>query len=1025
MYTKIMTLKAKILLPLLIASLVIWASYGVITYYERNEHLKADLKYKVSSISLAYQAITDNQLHKQGVILKNIFNDPILLSAMTSHNRDLLLSRSLTIFEKLKTEHNITHFYLHDPERVNILRAHEPKRFGDTINRTSILIAEKTGQPSQGLELGPLGTFTLRSVFPIWSEHRLAGYIEIGEDIDQITQKLAHIFNVDFITLLDKQYLSAAAWEKRRSNFDHDTNWNLLSNNVISSKTINNLASKLNTFLSQPMNELLQAKEIEFSFQDRTYQGQLITMPDIQGRSIGAVLVLNDVTSIFQVFYRSLIITTGVIVFFGLIIFLIFYIILGRVEKQQRELFEELKKRELHLVEAQKLTHFGSWELDIKSGQLFWSEEVFNIFELPNHTSNISYDKFLNLVHPDDRTDVDKAFLNAVENGLPYDLIHRILMTDGRIKYVREVCKIKYGGENESPIAIGAIHDITGDKKNEERLRIAAVAFETRDSMIITDSQGTILQVNHAFTETTGYSYKEAVGNKPNMLQSNTHDKDFYRRMWESLNKTGQWQGEIIDKRKNGEEYPTWLNISAVKNNKGDTTHYVSIHSDITSRKQAESKIRMLAFYDQLTGLPNRTLFLDRLNQAMAVSHRNGAYCALLLIDLDNFKMLNDTLGHAYGDKLLSFLAQRLKGLIRAGDTISRQGGDEFLILLTGLPNESHHAAIIAEKISEKIRTAIKECDSFSDIYHSSTASIGLTLFHGYQTTKEELIKQADLAMYRSKSTGRNAIHFFDPSMETAILTRMKLEADLHLAIQEKQLLVYYQAQVDKTGRYTGAEALVRWKHPERGMVSPAEFIPVAEETEQITLIGQWVLEMTCEKLAEWSSRPEMAHLTISVNVSTKQFCQSNFIDQVLSIIRNSGADPRLLKLELTESLLAENVEDIIKTMLALKAEGVQFSLDDFGTGYSSLSYLARLPLGQLKIDLSFVRNLLTDKNASAIAQAIVMLAKSLNMDVIAEGVETELQLEHLAHLGCNHYQGYLFSRPLPIEEFEEFVQRG
>lgn len=1025
MYKKIIKLKAQILLPLLIASLVIWATYGAITYYERNEHLKADLKYRVSTVSSTYQSIINDQARKQEVILKNISNDPILLSAMASHNRDLLLSRSLAIFEKLKLEHDITHFYLHDSRRVNILRAHKPKRFGDTINRTSILIAEKTGHPSHGMELGPLGTFTLRSVFPIWRERELVGYIEVGEDIDQITKHIAHIFNVDLISLVDKQYLRQAAWEESQSIYGRGADWDYLTNNVIASKTINDLMNSLSSILSQPLNELLQAKEINFFMEDRTYQGQGIALQDIQGRSVGALIVLNDVTSILQSSFHSLIITTGVILFLGLIIFFIFYVTLGKVETRQEELFEEIKKRELHLLEAQKLTHFGSWELDIKSGQLFWSEEVFNIFELPQQASYNTYDNFLSLVHPDDRADVDKAFLNAVENGQPYDIVHRILMTDGRIKYVREVCKIKHSDADKSTIAIGAIHDITEYTKNEEKLRIAAVAFETRDSMIITDSQGTILQVNHAFTTTTGYSYEEAIGKKPNILQSKIHDKAFYRGMWESIIKTGQWQGEIIDKRKNGEEYPTWLSISAVKNSKGDTTHYVSVHSDITLRKQAESKIRKLAYFDQLTGLPNRALFQDRLNQAMAVSHRNGAYCALLLIDLDNFKMLNDTLGHAYGDKLLSFVAQRLKGLIRAGDTISRQGGDEFLILLTGLPNENHHAALIAEKISEKIRTAIKECGSFSDIYHSSTASIGLTLFQGYQITKEELIKQADLAMYRSKSTGRNTIHFFDPSMETAILTRVKLETDLHLAIQEKQFLVYYQAQVDKTGRSTGAEALVRWKHPERGMVSPADFIPIAEETGQITLIGQWVLEMTCEKLAEWSARPEMAHLTISVNVSTKQFRQSNFTDKVLSIIRNSGANPRRLKLELTESLLAENVEDIIKTMLVLKAVGVRFSLDDFGTGYSSLSYLARLPLEQLKIDLSFVRNLLSDKNASAIAQTIVLLGKSLNMEVIAEGVETDSQLEHLAHLGCHHYQGYLFSRPLPVEEFEEFVLGG
>ncbi|MFT7305757.1 MAG: EAL domain-containing protein (putative c-di-GMP-specific phosphodiesterase class I), partial [Candidatus Azotimanducaceae bacterium] len=332
-------------------------------------------------------------------------------------------------------------------------------------------------------------------------------------------------------------------------------------------------------------------------------------------------------------------------------------------------------------------------------------------------------------------------------------------------------------------------------------------------------------------------------------------------------------------------------------------------------------------------------------------------------------------------------------------------------------------AAGVANKVAEKVRVAISQNSSFGSISHHSTASIGVTVFRGHQAAIEDLIKQADLAMYKSKSSGRDTVHFFDPTMEITLLKRMNLEADLRIAVKEEQFLLHYQAQVNNEGQITGTEALVRWLHPEKGMISPADFIPLAEETGQILAIGQWVLKTACAQLAEWATRPEMAHLTISINVSAKEFLQKGFIDQVLAVLNDTGANPEQLKLELTESLLVENVEGIIETMLVLKTKGVRFSLDDFGTGYSSLSYLGRLPIEQLKIDLSFVRDILNDKNSAAIAKTILSLGKSLNMEVMAEGVETEPQRECLASLGCHHYQGYLFSRPLPMEEFEEFVR--
>ncbi|MDD5177423.1 MAG: EAL domain-containing protein [Sterolibacterium sp.] len=569
------------------------------------------------------------------------------------------------------------------------------------------------------------------------------------------------------------------------------------------------------------------------------------------------------------------------------------------------------------------------------------------------------------------------------------------------------------------------VRDISERKLTEQYLRVAATAFESQEGMLITDAARTILRVNRAFSEITGYSAEDAVGKTPHLLKSGRHDAAFYDVMTESLLRRGTWQGEIWNRRKNGEVYPEWLIITAVKDDSGEIANYVATLTDITARKTAEDEIRHLAFYDPLTRLPNRRLLLDRLQQALASSSRSERYGALLFIDLDNFKTLNDTLGHDIGDLLLQQVAQRIATCVREGDTVARLGGDEFVVMLEDLSEHPLEAATQAEIVGEKILGAFRLAFQLANYEHHSTPSIGVTLFTNHQGSIDELLKRADLAMYQAKASGRNTLRFFDPEMQAVVTTRAALEADLHEAVLKDQFLLYYQAQVDGEGCLTGVEALLRWQHPERGLVSPLEFIPLAEETGLILPLGHWVLETACVQLALWSARPEMAHLTVAVNVSARQFRHYDFVDQVLEVLARTGANPQRLKLELTESLLLDDVEDVIAKMAALKVQGVGFALDDFGTGYSSLSYLKRLPLDQLKIDQGFVRDILIDPNDAAIAKMVVALAKSLGLAVIAEGVEIEAQMDFLARQGCHAYQGYLFSHPLPLAEFEEYAKRS
>ena len=629
------------------------------------------------------------------------------------------------------------------------------------------------------------------------------------------------------------------------------------------------------------------------------------------------------------------------------------------------------------------------------------------------------------LIYAEDKARVAPEFLKGLQGFRGDDLEFRCVRKDGSLVWLSVSwvpitdAKGVFTGFRTSG------RDITDRKQVEAELRIAAVAFDSLEGMMVTDANSTILRVNSAFTECTGYTAEEVVGRTPRLLQSGRHDTAFFREMWETIHRVGGWQGEIWDRRKNGEVYPKWLTISAVTGDDGVVSHYVGTHHDITERKIAEERIRELAFFDALTRLPNRTLLLDRLTQAIAVSAQGKTCGALLFIDLDHFKTLNDTLGHDKGDVLLQQAAKRLAASVSESDTVARVGGDEFVVVLGNLHENRQEAANQTEVVGERILAVLGNAYQLDDVEYRSTASIGATVFKGHQTSIDELLKQADLAMYKSKERGRNAMCFFDPAMQTAVVERADMEVGLRKAIEEHQFVLHYQAQVIDGGRVTGAEALVRWQHPQRGIVAPADFIPLAEETGLIHALGSWVLATACAQLALWTVRPDMAHLTLAVNVSAQQFREPDFVDKVLTVIHQTGANPNRLKLELTESLLVDNVQDIIQKMWALKVKGVVFSLDDFGIGYSSLSYLKRLPLDQLKIDESFVRDVLVDPNDAAIARTIVALAQSLGLGVIAEGVETEAQRDFLASVGCHAYQGYYYCRPLSVEGFEAFVRSG
>lgn len=555
--------------------------------------------------------------------------------------------------------------------------------------------------------------------------------------------------------------------------------------------------------------------------------------------------------------------------------------------------------------------------------------------------------------------------------------------------------------------------------ERNNQLRIAAAIFESQEGMLVTDANNIILRVNPAFTGITSFTAEEAIGQTPRILKSGQHDKAFFTAMWESVNTTGKWTGEIWNRHKNGEVYLECLIITAVKDPNGIITNYVATFTDITERKQAANEIEHLAYYDSLTQLPNRRLLLDRLEVAMTFSERTGKDGALLFLDLDHFKTLNDTSGHNMGDLLLQQVATRLILAVRETDTVARLGGDEYVVMLEDLSDQPIEAAAQVEIVCEKIMSIINQPFYLGTLEYLCSFSIGVILFKGHDQSREDILKHADIAMYQAKKAGRNTVRFFNPEMQNLINIRAANERELRLAIEKHQFQLYYQIQVDRYYRPTGAEVLIRWLHPERGLVNPLEFIPLAEETGLILPIGQWVLETACAQLKVWQQDSSTCDLTLSVNVSAKQFFQPDFVSQVKSLVLRYAINPMQLKLELTESLLLENIEETVNTMNVFKEIGIHFSLDDFGTGYSSLQYLKRLPLYQLKIDQSFVRDIPTDKSDKAIVRTIIAMARSMDLEVIAEGVETDEQLNLLINFGCKHFQGYYFGKPVPIELFD------
>ncbi len=644
----------------------------------------------------------------------------------------------------------------------------------------------------------------------------------------------------------------------------------------------------------------------------------------------------------------------------------------------------------------------------------------------PDEVPGLTFDE---IAAPEDVATCVEAFQQLWSGATDaVSLEMRLVRKDGSLTWIKLNASLQSDVEGRPLYLQSFVEDVSDRKASEQSLVASADELRAReeryhnafqfcpDAVLITRlSDGVIVDANQAYLDIMGYDSQQVLG-RTSMELGMWADATDRQKLSEALHQnSGCRDIEVRLRRKSGEVF--WGQLSASFTEIEGIPCLLSFIRDVSAAKVAEEEIKNLAFYDPLTGLPNRRLLWERLRQALLVSTRTGCKHALLFIDLDDFKALNDTFGHHIGDLMLQEAARRIASCVREVDTVARLGGDEFVVILEDLSEVAEVAAAQAKSVGAKILDAVSQPYLLEGSECHSTSSMGVTVFGDHGAGTNDVLQQADIAMYQAKSAGRNNMLFFAPALQASVNARAAIEEDLRQAIKQKQFSLYYQPQVDH-GLLIGAEALIRWKHPKRGLVLPSEFVPMAEETGLILPLGSWVLETACTQIADWTSRKEGAHLTVAVNISAREFRQPKFVDHVLTVLHRTGANPESLKLELRESMLMNNVDDVVTKMKELRSHGVRFSLDGFGTGRSSMSHLKHLPWDQLKIDRSFVAEMLADPISGAVAQAIISFSNAMGLSVIAEGVETEEQRAFLAGLGCHSFQGYLFSHPLPWGDF-------
>jgi len=995
-------------------------------------------------------------------ILNFIETRPEVVEAFAKRDRGRLLKLTTPLLNGMfrRENPNFQKFHFHTQDNRSFLRVHEPGLFGDDLaaTRPMVVAANRTGKQQAGYELIKEGLF-YRVVQPVQYHGQHVGSVEFGIKVYELLSLMPEERGVSVALLIDPA-IAPPTGERVGA----DQHFLYFSDALL-------LKGQENLFDELPPNFSFFHGPERFQHKGHWYQlNSQIVLADYQGAPVARVVFVADVTEYIQEFYRFLLIGGAITALVVLAAFLVLHnaftklsnelvglnesleqsseelgksyaeleiyrhkledVIVERTvdlartnedllqqiaEKERVE--RELRRSQSSLAKAQQVARLGHWEWMVAKNSMVYSDQTIRIFGVAENDFIYTPGGILHYVHPEDAEQLQRAVRDILKEGETFQAEFRIVRPDGKIRYLRSEAELTRDAKGRPLRMFGTVQDITENRKATEELHLAANVFESSiEGIIITDPDGKIEKVNRAFSEITGYAEEEALGQNPRLLKSDRHDTAFFAEMWRALTEEGRWQGEIWNRRKNGEVYPQWLTITAIRDGKRRLSHYVGVFHDMTALKLHEERLRYQAHHDALTALPNRVLFRERLGLAMGYAQCNETKLAILFLDLDNFKRINDSLGHTVGDLLLKEVAVRLKHCVREKDTVARYGGDEFIVLLEGLEQEDD-AVYAARRITKAIEPPFVLQDH--ELYLS--ASIGIAYYPEDGTDHETLVRNADTAMYRAKEEGRNTFQIFTPSMSARVSDWLAVENSLRKALERNEFVLHYQPKVDLvSGKIVGAEALVRWLNAQGELVSPREFIPLAEDTGLVVGIGEWVMEQACHDAKMWCDQG--FHIPVAVNLSPRQFRQEDLIEVIAAILKKTGLPTECLAFEVTETTVMDNEQRALSVLGRMQEMGITLSVDDFGTGYSSLYYLKHLPIDELKIDRRFIRDLPGHEDDCAITTAIISMAKSLKLTVVAEGVEEKGQLAFLRERGCEQMQGYLFSCPVPHAELLEML---
>ncbi|OOZ40225.1 hypothetical protein BOW53_08640 [Solemya pervernicosa gill symbiont] len=1043
-------LKKRILIPLSIIIFIVMMIFIAATFWHIFEGIDKETTLQMQVVETIYQGDLEADASLMRSSLNLIARDERIIEAFLQRDRVQLLNLSNTLYKQLNQQSQITHFYFTTPDRINLLRVHQPTRHSDRIERFTTLEAERSGKVSYGLELGILGTFTLRVVHPWYHQGELIGYVELGKEIDHILGKLHDALDVSLYVLIEKDHLDRQRWKEGMQMHGREASWNDYPEHIMvsSAKLYQSLPKQLEERLQNP-GELRFREPVNVSIPEKRFKASFLPLEDVTQQQVGILLVLNPTEHWFESGWRILSFSAVLVLSVGGIVFILFYLLAENTENTltatEQKLEDEYERRtdlqQEHilslqesnqqlestqnqlqqsnemLAEAQHIAHIGSWNWSIHDNQVIWSDELYEIFGLEKSINTLSYEYVLQLIPNSERRYVDEVIQQALRSGEPFQIEHTIIHADGSTRFVRDQAQLSFDSDHRPISMLGTLQDITEQKQSEDiTIQLAHIFDNASNQIYLLDIETLkILRTNKTATQHLGYSEAEF---KQLTYSDFLESKDVgdLKQSFSALDNDTLKELRFEADHRSKDGTCRAMDIRVQRSRLAIKDIYLVIALDISERHQYQRDLQYQSLHDTLTRLPNRALLLEQLKNEISRSRRLNSCLLLLHLNINSFGEINDTLGHDQGDQLLAMLAERLKNTIREGDTIARTGGDEFALLFPEALFDDRQTVI------DQLNHALLSPFEIGDFSLNVEITIGLVSYPEHGDSAEELLRHAGVALKQAKSF-RSGYESYHPEFDQHSVRRLMLNSDMREAIDRKEFSLYFQPKMPSNPAHPiNAEALIRWQHPEHGFISPAEFIPLAERNGYIQKITRWVLDEAASHLQRWNKNN--CYLTISVNLSARNLQEAGLVQHIRDLSERWKISPEQLTFEVTETAMLNDPDYIATILDEISSMGHGISIDDFGTGYSSLSYLQRLPANELKIDTSFIQRMIEDEDSAIIVRSTRELAHNLGLAVTAEGVETEEMVEALTSLHCDRLQGYYFSRPLPADNFITWMEQ-